>query len=175
LQAKAHIGPFGKEISLYLQTKLECCATGCNPEFCNAAIHAAARHAAGADSRHVSDTGNNVHYLGFDHFQTWLLSTQKFDLKIYIFINVLPDITLKRATPNAPSAAKPCAGPSRRLIPGPEEQPAAAKTAKTSAKPKRNSTVFAACADDAHPFIGATVPSPATLKSMSDHLIALTG
>lgn len=34
---------------------------------------------------------------------------------------------------------------------------------------------FAGCADGARPYIGATVPSPATLKSMSDHLLALTG
>jgi len=35
--------------------------------------------------------------------------------------------------------------------------------------------VFAGCADGAHSYIGATVPSPATLKSMSDHLLTLTG
>jgi hypothetical protein len=34
---------------------------------------------------------------------------------------------------------------------------------------------FAECADGAHLYIGATVPNPATLKSMSDHLLALTG
>ena len=36
-------------------------------------------------------------------------------------------------------------------------------------------TAFVDSTDDTRPFIGATVPSPATLKSMSDHLLAETG